>query len=378
MPRSASVFPHLLPAYGGIGPAVATINSCLQRKQNWSEDLHAFCERDEMTHAADAEYRVNGIWPLDRWRWVTDSRLRTDLRQALSDVQIVHIHGMWQVHTIEACKAATKRGIPCVISAHGMFDRWALEHHGIRKRLYSLLFQDRVMHRAVAWRALTDREEEDIRSLGYQGTVKVIPNCVIVPDQIDVADFYAAAPTLRGRKLIVFLGRIQAKKNVIALVRAWHRIYRAHPDCHVVIVGPESDLSWSECATYIADNGLGAHVTKIGCVSGRVKWACLAAACVHVLPSFSEGLSMSVLEGLAMGIPTIATTGSNCSFVAAAGAGIIVSSSVSDLAEAMTNLLSISHSERSAMVDAAKSVITRSYTPEVVAAGLAELYRAAI
>ena len=47
-------------------------------------------------------------------------------------------------------------------------------------------------------------------------------------------------------------------------------------------------------------------------LSGNIKYAALAAADVYVSPSYSEGFSMSVLEGMAAGLPCVITE--NCNF----------------------------------------------------------------
>ena len=59
-------------------------------------------------------------------------------------------------------------------------------------------------------------------------------------------------------------------------------------------------------------------------LTGSFKYAALAAAKIYVAPSYSEGFSMSVLEGMASGLPCVITTGCNFPEAAKANAAYVV------------------------------------------------------
>ena len=72
-----------------------------------------------------------------------------------------------------------------------------------------------------------------------------------------------------------------------------------------LILGGDGDIN---SATELTRQlGLSERVRFLGWVSGADKEARLAAATVFVLPSYNEGLPMSVLEAMSWGIPIVAT-----------------------------------------------------------------------
>jgi glycosyltransferase involved in cell wall biosynthesis len=80
-------------------------------------------------------------------------------------------------------------------------------------------------------------------------------------------------------------------------------------DLHLVLVGSGSGqyLSCEEkLRTYVEENNLSQHVTFTGYVENVEEY--LKASDCFVLPSRSEGLPLSLIEAMACGLPSIATT----------------------------------------------------------------------
>jgi glycosyltransferase involved in cell wall biosynthesis len=104
-----------------------------------------------------------------------------------------------------------------------------------------------------------------------------------------------------------------------------------------------------------------------GLVQGEEKVRLLHSADVFVLPSFSEGLPMSVLEALACEVPVIATRESNVGELLAEGAGWECAADVDSLAGALREAVSASDSERAERGSAGRRAIEARYGwPSVV------------
>ncbi|MEY4641903.1 MAG: hypothetical protein RLZZ227_1897, partial [Pseudomonadota bacterium] len=109
--------------------------------------------------------------------------------------------------------------------------------------------------------------------------------------------------------LVVLIARLNAKKGVEDFIEAAAKVRLAHPDVRFVIVGGKmefADGAFAEDMQYLI--GLRDLVKKLG-IEDRVIFtghrsdthAILDSAAVSVLPSYSEGLSNTLLESMAAG-----------------------------------------------------------------------------
>lgn len=143
----------------------------------------------------------------------------------------------------------------------------------------------------------------------------------------------------RGRKLIVFVGTLNESKGVRVLTEAFARIASRHADADLVYVG--SGMLLEDIRTMAAASGLSHRVHLIGKRPFSEVPHILLACDVFCLPSFAEGLPKSVVEGMAAGLPVVATNVGGIPDVMSHGeCGILISPrDVSGLAEAMDRLL---------------------------------------
>lgn len=106
-------------------------------------------------------------------------------------------------------------------------------------------------------------------------------------------------------KVLVFIGRIEENKGVFELLESFKRLHLLHPDLHLMLVGhcPGSNpldmiLPSSKLSERIHVVGKQPH--------GEISYY-LSSADIFILPSYSEGLPMVVLEAMACSLPVIAT-----------------------------------------------------------------------
>lgn len=283
----------------------------IDRTGRFTNRLAAWCEDDEVTPSSfhsDVVHR----FPNGRLRWARDLKLRRRLEELIRESAVVHIHGLWREYSGLTAGLCRKLGKPYLVSAHGMLQPWTLANRRWKKRIYMAAVERPFLRGAVGLRALTCAEIADYQRIGLSNSIKVVPNGVDVPESISPQLFYETFPHLADLRLVLFLGRIHPKKGIDILCRSWAHIEKEYPNAHLVIAGPDEDNTLATLQDLVRKSGIESRVTFTGLLRGPVKWSALAASSLFVLPSHSEGFSVSILEALGSGLPVLVSR--NCNF----------------------------------------------------------------
>jgi glycosyltransferase involved in cell wall biosynthesis len=371
--RMLEVISHLDPRLGGLSAVVPRLSAELAESYRFDVEMCIFRGPGEQDTASFERNVGHSIWPSSRVAWCRDSALRHNFRSLLDQTDGVHIHGLWETSATVAARLARAAGKPYIISAHGMLEPWALRNKALKKRIYSALLERSNLRGAACLHALTEAEAEDYRRFGCRQPIAVIPNGVDARQTAGAALFLERFPSLVGKKILLFLGRIHFKKGLDLLVSAWAGIAQQYPDAVLVLAGPDSEGSLTTVQKLIGEYGLADSVLFTGMLDEAMKWSALASATSFVLPSYSEGLSVAVLEALSMGVPVIASKQCHIPEVEGRGAGWVISTEIHPLQLALRKVL-----ENSLAVNASigrqGQALAREYRWQVVAGKMAELY----
>jgi glycosyltransferase involved in cell wall biosynthesis len=113
-------------------------------------------------------------------------------------------------------------------------------------------------------------------------------------------------PELPRQKMILHVGAIQKRKNLVRLVRAFDA---APNDWELVLAGSDG-YGAKETHDAIARSPSRNRITVTGYLNEQELAACYARATLFAFPSLDEGFGMPVLEAMACGIPVLASSGS--------------------------------------------------------------------
>ena len=131
---------------------------------------------------------------------------------------------------------------------------------------------------------------------------------VALPNGIDCRAF-GAVPTVRSRSdeplRLVYIGRVAREKGLYETLQGIRLAHELGVDARLVIAGNGAEET--RLRRYAQALGVAPRVCFVGSVFGADRVKLLAGADVMVLPSYSEGLPYALLEGMAAGIPVIAT-----------------------------------------------------------------------
>jgi glycosyltransferase involved in cell wall biosynthesis len=297
------------------------------------------------------------------------------LYRHVSEYDIVHTHAIFSYPVLPAYWASQKNKIPYVVTPHGMLEPWALAYKSSKKGLYFSLLEKPALQKASTIHMLASIEAENIKALNLDPPLEIVPNgirCENFDSLPNPEIFYQQFPETRSKKLIIFLGRIDPKKGLDLLAQAFAKVHQIFPETHLIVAGQDNTGYLSTAQNYFKEAGSADAVTFTGMLTGEIKYAALAASTIYVAPSYSEGFSMSVLEGMATGLPCAITTG--CNFPEANDVAKIVGIDAEQIANALISFLQDPLKAKD-MGDRARQFILETYTWDKVALKMVSVYK---
>jgi glycosyltransferase involved in cell wall biosynthesis len=126
---------------------------------------------------------------------------------------------------------------------------------------------------------------------------------------------------LPPRPRVIFTGRLHPQKNLPLLLEAWTQV-AAKSSANLILLGPGTDRQLLLELT--RSLGIAGQVHFLGAVDNPADY--LRAADIFVLPSVAEGMSNSLLEAMATGLPCVVSgIGGNTDLIADGRTGRLVS-----------------------------------------------------
>lgn len=292
-------------------------------------------------------------------------------------VDIVHTNVLWMYPSIACLRWKSRTHGPHMVTLHGMLDSWALRNSRWKKILAGAAFERAHLGKAACIHANSVAEAEAARSYGLRNPICVLPNGIEIPTDTPTKVPTWAEKLTAGQKVLLYLGRLHPKKGIENLMRAWCLVRQRRPDLaqewELVVAGWDQGGYRSRLEALLEEEGV-EHVTFVGPQFGGDKWASLAKADAFVLPSLSEGLPMAPLEAWAVGVPVLMTAECNLPDGFSAGAAIAVRPDPASIAEALTELFSMTDGERKAMGACGLKLVRKRFSWQRVAREMRQVY----
>lgn len=193
--------------------------------------------------------------------------------------------------------------------------------------------------------AATEREKENI--VNYYGATP--GNIRVIPCGVNLDLFRPLEPDdarkslgLEGKKVVLFVGRIEPLKGVERLLRAFARLDNSDGVQLVIIGGDaQSAAEIARLKEIAAGLGIANNVTFVGLIEQDELPVYYSAANVTVVPSYYESFGLVPLESLACGTPVVATDVGDLKNIIRPGlTGYIAAGDVSDISEKIDSVLS--------------------------------------
>lgn len=228
----------------------------------------------------------------------------------------------------------------------------------------------------------------------------------VVPNGVDSSGFVPAGAKARAdgpaERPLLFVGRVSPEKGVHVLLRAFNRVREAFPETRLLIAGPYCPLprdfivglsddphvaalgrlyqdDYMAHLRTLLNGHLSDGVTFLGALPHAEMARTYASASVVINPALSEAFGMSLVEGMATGIPVVASrVGGMPEVVEHGGTGLLVPPDDDvRMADAIIELLG-DHSLREAMGGRGRQRVLERFDWNRVTTTLRESYRATL
>lgn len=267
------------------------------------------------------------------------------LRKHIAGADFVMLHSLYSFAVLSGYTAARLHGKKYGVWPHGVLAPFQRSVSAGRKALYDRLAAKQILDHAavIFYNAVGERDEAaDVQPAH-------VPS-VIIPHGIDPEPF-ANLPARGGFRatylegftgpLVLYLGRLNAKKGLDVLVNAMRRVHAQMPQARLAIVGAGDPPEFAgQVSNWVQEAGLADVTVMPGLLIAEEKLAALADADLVVLPSQQENFSFAMFEGLASRVPVVISDGfSFASEVERFHAGIVVKREPDAFARAMLDVL---------------------------------------
>ena len=308
---------------------------------------------------------------LDRW-----------LRANYKRFDGVVVNGLWNYCGLAAWRVLRGKK-PYMVFCHGMLDPYfkrAFPQRHAKKWVYWVLAQYWILrsaHRVL----FTTPEESRLaeQSFGiWQWKGHVVPyGCSRPPVDADASleAFHQRVPKIRGKRFMLFLGRIDPKKGCDLLLHSFAKYAHLDPELHLVMAGPDRQLWAAELQEIVYENQLSERVHWPGMIGGEAKWGAFRACEVFILPSHQENFGIAVAEALACGKAVLLADKVNIAEqIARDGCGLEEKDDQIGTDALVSKWISMPKERRSAMERQAAVTFQRRYDMQECAASIIRLF----
>ncbi len=298
------------PALGGSVEAARQLSHALDRLGHRPEVVTLQPSRPDW--AAEWRGAVHYLGPPST-RYLYSPRFSPWIAARAPQFDAIVIHGLWRYTSVGAWRGLRGRGVPYFVFPHGMLDPYfkrAFRWKHVQKNICWRAAESSVVRDAqgVLFTCEEERRRARFTFRPYACRERIVGLGIARPAGDPAADgrtFLDALPQLAGKRLILFLGRIHPTKGCDLLIQAFARMAGRDPLLRLVMAGPD-ECGWrGELERLAGRLAVSSRVLFTGPLYSGLKWGALRAAEALALPSHQESFGLTVVEGLACGVPAL-------------------------------------------------------------------------
>jgi len=172
----------------------------------------------------------------------------------------------------------------------------------------------------------------------------------------------------------LFLGRLHRKKGLLPLIEAWKKLIDSGQRWKLIVAGWDDGGFESELQRTISSLGLSDSVHLVGAVFGEEKQRMYLQAAGFILPSYSEGLPMTVLEAWSNKVPVLMTEECNLGQAFGLGAALQLDANVDSIYQTLSHFVRLTEFQRNEIGDRGRLLVEQEFQWPIVASKFRQVY----
>jgi glycosyltransferase involved in cell wall biosynthesis len=274
-------------------------------------------------------------WPLPMW---TQLRLSAEMSFNQPEVLFIPVHVLPLIHPKNS-----------IVAIHGLEYEYYPGMYPWRHLKYLRWSTQSALKKARKIIAVSENTKKDLVKLygGQPDKIKVIHHGFTKQGQ-SFKDSPENRTVLKGLSLnspfILFIGRIETKKNLIGILEAYKILKEKYQIPHKLVLAGSPGFGYDvlklKIKNYLKIKNLKSEIIETNYVSEQKKQELFKNAETFIFPSFYEGFGIPILEAQAAGCSVITSNVSSMPEVAGSGALLVNPKNIEEIAQAMYKIIS--------------------------------------
>jgi glycosyltransferase involved in cell wall biosynthesis len=293
------------------------------------------------------------------------------LANEIAKAEVFHLNGHWYWENYFFARLCKKNGTPYILHPRGML--WVAYRRPKLKRLFNLLMGNWIASQANKVILLSNFEKEHCEAYPIKDE-----KLVVIPNGISLSDSLKSIG--EHQNYFLYIGRIEPRKNLEFLIRAFKKMSQANGTCQLRLVGPVEKNHDKTLRRLITKLALEDRVFLLPPAYDRQKEELFQNAISVIYPAYEEAFGRTIFESFA--------TGTLCLLPEASGGAELVkkfapevlyqTDSETSLAEKMLEVLGYECQRRTSCIKVAQDWISENLNWQSISKQVLAIYSEAL
>ncbi|MBM4316468.1 MAG: glycosyltransferase family 4 protein [Deltaproteobacteria bacterium] len=214
------------------------------------------------------------------------------LADEIAKAEVFHLNGHWYWENYFFARLCKKHGTPYVLHPRGML--WVAYRRPRLKRLFNLLMGNWIVYHATKVILLSQFEKKHCEAYPIkEERLVIIPNGITISNTVKLSG--------KHQNYFLYIGRIEPRKNLEFLIRAFKKVSEVNLTCQLRLVGPVERNYDQGLRKLIIKLSLEDRVLLLPPAYDRQKEDLFRNATSVIYPAYEEAFGRTVFESFATG-----------------------------------------------------------------------------